>query len=351
MKPIIPLLHTDYFAEIAQKISQTQAGDRVALISMSFDPAEPGMPPLIEALTGAAQRNVDVVLVMDAIAFMLRASDGLPTGPVFWHKPITETKNPDYQQKFATLQRLEAAGVHYSIINMPTTFVINPYAGRNHIKATIINDAAYTGGCNLSGDALVDMMLRFDDKAIADWLYDRIWAIAQAGTTQAVLRDIDETLPIDHATSLFLDSGMPGQSTIYQEALQLIDQANKHILMTCQYFPDAPVISRLQKAIERGVEVELYFNGVARQELLPRPGHWLLLQLAKLRKSPQLFRHELPKAHPYVHLKLIATEQAAIVGSHNYVQAGVGFGTAELAVLRHDATFSSQLIEKIRPHL
>jgi hypothetical protein len=48
---------------------------------------------------------------------------------------------------------------------------------------------------------------------------------------------------------------------------------------------------------------------------------------------------------PHIHAKLIATERAAMIGSHNYVVQGVSLGTAEAAILRNDPQFSEQAVE------
>jgi hypothetical protein len=49
----------------------------------------------------------------------------------------------------------------------------------------------------------------------------------------------------------------------------------------------------------------------------------------------------------HIHAKLLATEQVALVGSHNYVQLGVNFGTAELAMLVRDADFAANITKAV----
>jgi cardiolipin synthase A/B len=350
MQPITPLTTREYFDEITTRISQAGPGDRIALINMTLEPDAPGMPKLIEAITGAASRGADVLLVVDAWAFMMTPK-GWPTGPVFWKRPIASSTSRRYHSKLEVLEELRAQGGRYCIINMPTERFINPYAGRSHLKITIINDQAYLGGCNLSGNGLIDVMLRLDNHAIANWLHDQAWAIIQAKSTRIALAGNDQTCPVDPQTRILLDSGQPGQSLIYDEALRLIDQARTYVFMTCQFFPDDKTVNRLEAAIKRGVDVTLYFNHPSKQEQPPRLAHRLLLLRAKLRRSQLLFSHELPKNHAHLHLKLIATEQGAILGSHNYVNAGVQFGTAEIALIRRDPGFGEELIQKIRPFL
>jgi hypothetical protein len=54
---------------------------------------------------------------------------------------------------------------------------------------------------------------------------------------------------------------------------------------------------------------------------------------------------------PRLHAKLLATEQGAMIGSHNYVVQGVTLGTAEAAILRNDPQFSKQAIGVFRERL
>lgn len=350
MKPIIPLYAEEYFEEITRKVADTAGGGRIALISMTFDPAEPATGKLMVELIAAASRDVQVSIVIDAHSFMMSKKDW-PSGPVFWGKPIASTSASEYTTKLDFLEQLRDAGGRYTIINMPPGQLVNPYARRSHIKATIINDVAYLGGCNLSGTTQIDMMLRFEDETVAHYLYDLVQRIGVAESTQAALAGTDQMFNIDLQTDILLDSGKEGQSLIFEQAIQLVDNAQDYIFMTCQFFPDDRILRHLQKALNRGVQVDLYYNPPTMQRGPTAVGHKLVLWRAKHKQPRELFAHELPADSGRLHLKLIATEQAAILGSHNYVNAGVQFGTAELAVIRRDPTFAQVLIQKIRPLL
>ena len=347
MISITPLAAQEYFAEITEKISSAVKGDRVALTSMTFDPQESGMAALMGALRDAAEHGAQVTLLIDAHSFMFQTG-GWPNGPSLWPIQLNQHTARYYQRKLRVIESLQKAGCTVQIINEPHG-LHNPYGGRSHIKLTVINNLSYLGGCNLSGDDTADMMLRLDDKSTTAYLYDQVAAIAKTKRTRDALQ-ADQSHSVDEQTTLYIDQGKPGQSLIYARALQLIDDAQEYIVMTCQYFPDRLTMQHLERAIKRGVKVELYFNHPlhTKQEQPLKPIHWLRLRHARLRYPTILFKHMLPRSCPYLHLKLIATEQGAILGSHNYVEVGVRFGTAEIALIRMNQGFSQELIKKVQ---
>jgi phosphatidylserine/phosphatidylglycerophosphate/cardiolipin synthase-like enzyme len=350
MKPITPLTSTEYFAEIIDSVQRVGSESRVALSTMTFDAEEGPIAALIDALVAAAERGAQVTLAVDAHSFMINSS-GWPTGPLFWHRPPAESTVPAFKARWEALERLRAAGGRYAIINMPTTQIINPYAGRSHIKATVIDGTSYLGGCNLGGTNQADMMLRITDAKITEWIYMLIQGMTIAESAVIATEGKDRTYRVDEQTELLLDSGVINQSIIMERAMQLLERAHERIFMTCQFFPDEPVITALEQAIRRGVAVELVYNHPSRQEQPTQLIHRLLLLSAKLSRQDALFINELPSDHPHLHLKLIATEHGSLIGSHNYVRKGVAFGTAELAMHRENPAFAAELVAKARTML
>jgi hypothetical protein len=66
--------------------------------------------------------------------------------------------------------------------------------------------------------------------------------------------------------------------------------------------------------------------------------------LAQKRRMPKdFFVDQTPKGTPVMHSKAVASEKSAMVGSHNYVERGVKFGTPELVLLRDDPNFAQQV--------
>jgi hypothetical protein len=67
----------------------------------------------------------------------------------------------------------------------------------------------------------------------------------------------------------------------------------------------------------------------------------------KLSYSSHFFANQLPKDSDFIHAKLLATDKGTIIGSHNYVRAGVRFGTAEIALLSTNRHFGDDAIKQL----
>ena len=121
--------------------------------------------------------------------------------------------------------------------------------------------------------------------------------------------------------------------------------------MTCQFFPNTVTAAHLAAAVKRGVGVTLYYNHPHYQAVHMQPVHRAVIRAEKLRRPRELFAHQLPKSLKRLHAKLLASEQGAFVGSHNYVTHGVNFGTAEIAIRRYDPAFTSSALGILKQHL
>jgi phosphatidylserine/phosphatidylglycerophosphate/cardiolipin synthase-like enzyme len=349
LKPLSIYETSDYFRTLAARIAQTTLGDRIALMSMSFDPREPHIATLMRELTAAAQRGADVYVLIDAHAFSVDKHE-LPIGPTLLRREAATSRHPYFRQKYLVLEALRAHGAHYRIINMPERRLANPYAGRSHIKIAVIGNTVFAGGCNLTR-AQIDYMVRLEDGETADWLYRLVKRVAGSGSVGDVLHYTDQTLPLDKHTTLFLDAGKPKQSVIYAEALDLIDSAQDWIVMTCQFFPNTVTAKHLAAAVKRGVHVTLYYNHPGQHALHMRPLQQTVIWAEKTRQPKALFAYQLPKELQRLHAKVIASELGAMIGSHNYVTHGVNFGTAEIAIRRLEPAFAHEALTLLREHL
>jgi phosphatidylserine/phosphatidylglycerophosphate/cardiolipin synthase-like enzyme len=145
---------------------------------------------------------------------------------------------------------------------------------------------------------------------------------------------------------ILIDAGVPKQSTIYDHALALIDDAREHIFFTCQYFPGGKTARHLLAAHKRGVDVRIVYSHPLAHGV-KSPGHYLYNARERLRLPAEFFADQRTAKAPLLHAKVIATEKGAIVGSHNYVSQGVWLGTAEIALLNQDPAFAKAVIRKI----
>lgn len=330
------LTKREYFTDLLTRIPKLERGDRLLLMTHDLDVRQPLVAQILDNLQTAAERGVTATFMLDERTF-----------PVLQRLPATPASKVLIQRTNGVLAALRSAGVACHVMNSSYRRVVNRFAGRSHIKAAIINDDIYIGGCNLSSPEYIDLMARWHDARTAGHLYELLRGMGANGNVRAACHGHDQTFVVDPQTTLLLDAGTPRQSFIYTEAIRLIDEAKEWIVLTCQYFPNSVTAKHLALAYRRGVNVSVYFNHPSKH----RPGHNVLHHLVLLheraRHPAALFEHRLRKDMPFLHAKLLATEQAAMIGSHNYVTAGVSFGTAELTLLRRDPDFAREAAQHI----
>lgn len=332
----------EYFEQLARDIWQTRKGDRVALATMTFDATVPSIAEIIDALEGATLRGVQVTFLVDAYTF-LTSSEKLP-GPL-WYRPTLSRPLPGkFRYHYEAMQRINQAGGTAIVTNMPRHAFHPVPLGRSHIKAAVINNKIYVGGCNLTSPAYLDMMASWNDD-FADWIYEHLQSMAKHTTTKTAFGGHDLRHAVDDKTTLILDSGKPRQSAILEAAYQLIDNAERSIVMTCQYFPGGTTAKHLLAAQRRGVDIKLYYSHPSVHGL-EAPAHQLYILRERARIAKELFSGMLPKGKPRLHAKILLSEKEAMIGSHNYVTQGVMLGTAEIALHSTNPTFITELRDK-----
>lgn len=339
----------EYFVQLAHLVRKTKRGDRVALASMPFNPAEPLVAELVRTLCDAAARGVQVHLAIDAITFMMRPATIIP-GPLWYGTTLPEKLSEPFKSYLDNLQALKKSGGHYTITNIPDKPFSTPFAGRSHIKGAIVNNYIFIGGCNLEDAQDVDIMVGQTNKKAADWVYAWLVKMVATGSTRETFGLSDKQLRLDDSLQILIDAGLPKQSIIYDHAMRLIDSAQEHIFLTCQYFPGGTTGQHLLAAHKRGVDVRIVFAHPESHG--PKAlGHYLYNARERTRLPAEFFVERRSKKVPFLHAKVLATEKGSMVGSHNYVTQGVWLGTAEIALLSSDADFSKALVRKIGSEL
>ncbi len=327
----------EYYDDLCTRLANTGTGDRIALATMGFEPDEPGVRQVLGALGAATERGAVASLAVDAYNFISHRKRR--PGPLFFHADMPERLHGVFRRKLAAIETLRAHGVRCAITNQPGQRFTSPVSGRSHIKFAIINERLYVGGCNLNTATDIDLMVGWNDPKTANWLFGFAEAIDNHEGT-SFMHGKDRSLDIDAQTELLIDAGQRGQSIIFDQALQFIDQAQKELLLTCQFLPNDATMHHLMQAHERGTAVQVVYNHASKHEKPYNLAHHLVELRERNRTPAALFAHRLAKHHQYLHAKLLATEQGVIIGSHNYVPAGVSFGTAEIALVCHDAEFA-----------
>jgi hypothetical protein len=335
-----------YFQRLILAVDECDAGDRVLIGTMNFDPRVAEVSAIAEAAKIASKRGAVVAFWMDAHDFMITNSHSR-LGPLWSHADFPHRLDVRSAERLRMVQELRAAGITFAITNQPHKAHTSPFSGRSHIKTTIINDQIYLGGCNMNSADHIDIMVSWRDKLTADWLYELLMRVVKSESTCEVFGEKDIQHLIDTETTLFIDAGVRKQSIILEQALQLIYEAKERLLITCQYFPHGVTADHLQLAVERGVDVQLVYNRPSRHGSHAPIQQTVIWQERIKNRPAHFFQGALSKKLPYIHAKVIASESAAFVGSHNYIAEGVRFGTAEIALLRRDRWFAREVEKNI----
>lgn len=336
-----------YRKQLIEMIHAAKPGDRVLLMSMTFEPSEPEIAALMHVLELAASRGVHVTLAIDAHSFML--DNRYRPGPLYMRTRLPREMPPMYSYKMKVLEAISRYPTgNVTILNMPRRPGAIPIAGRSHIKIAIVNNQIFLGGCNLQGSATIDMMIGWQSAEHANSLYRYMQEIIRTGRTGKPLPWADQKLPIDTRTNVLIDGGRRGQSVIFKEALQLIDDAERWLLITCQFFPNSVTAKHLAAAVKRGVDVEVVYAHPHHHGLIGGAGQQVSILRERLLRPRILFHYAMKRSDPMLHAKLIACDQGVMIGSHNYVSAGVLLGTAEIAFKSSSQTLAEQAVTTLR---
>lgn len=316
---------------MCERAAALQKGDRLLVATMGFEPFEPAVRELVAALAGAARRGARVTLSVDACDFIMLGR--ARPGPLWFHGDWPKRLDRATRERLALGQSIREAGGTFAITNQPHRAYANPFAGRSHIKAAIVNDEVCVGGANLDEAERIDSMVSWRDAATADWLYALLQREADLQSSGQAFGGQDQQHAVDAHTTLFIDAGVRGQSVIFEHALALIDNAKERLFLSCQFFPHSVTAQHLAAAVRRGVRVNLIYNR-PRKHGAQAPAQQAAIWSERI--HGRFLPGMLPADVPFLHAKVLASESAALIGSHNYVMDGVRFGTAEIALLRGD---------------
>ncbi len=305
------LLATDqYYDELLEQLPKARR--RIVMAAMIVA-AGPKMDRLFSAAEAALERGVSVHILTDIYTKTIFARSRRPHQQV-----VRETK--------AIFDRLEAKGARISWIGQRN---LNPFKGRCHVKAVIVDDQVYSfGGINLSDESYeaIDYMLGTTDAILAHRIAGVIDQLAsrQIGTADLSWR-------LDDQNTALVDVGVPGQSIIFDRACQLAANA-KSIIYVSQMGPSG----KLAKALNQ-TEMHYFYNHPS-QMGFPSNFGALADQLRYRTKSQ--YRHG--QKPPYIHAKFILFElkdgtKALMSGSNNFSYRGVRYGTQEIALESTDS--------------
>lgn len=296
---------SDYVQRLIADINGASRSIHIAAIAVVYDRST---KPIFDSLTAALARGVAVHIAVDNFTFA--ELSGIKLGPII---PWLPSSQPTRHY----LQLLSQQGAHVTWLGK--RFVWQSVTGRCHVKWCIVDDVVYSfGGINLyKVGRFSDYMLRMESTQLATTLATEQVMLRGAGFSGA-----QDT--IDDTTSWYIDSGKPGQSTIYERAARLATESKSAIYVS-QYRPGGKLEDQLSS-----IDTRYYFNRA------PQLNHgfdrWLV-RLDQWRAStPNHYRKS-----RYIHAKyIIFTKKdgstVALCGSHNFNWNGVQFGTKEIAL-------------------
>ncbi|HEX6258455.1 MAG TPA: phospholipase D-like domain-containing protein [Candidatus Saccharimonadales bacterium] len=284
------------------------AKHRIAIASMVLY-YEDGMTEIFTALKNALDRGVIVAIVVDSYNNFLFTEGSNLFKLVSYRHRIRATR-----QAFAELRE------HGATITEVGSVGPNPYKRRFHYKCVVVDDVVYfAGGVNMTRLSFeqTDYMLRTQNTQFADDLVRHLSDIATNG------KQSDTTLYIDQNNTLFIDSGAPDKSIIYDRAVALSKQAES-IVYVSQLAPSGPLASLLRQK-----NAVLYFNRPAQLSFPASLDQYLS---AWQYRQPNSYQGEDFIHAKYMLFTLPGDKKIALSGSHNFSYRGVQYGTKELAL-------------------
>ena len=215
-----------------------------------------------------------------------------------------------------------------------------PFLGRNHMKITIIDNVSFIGGINFSSKSFnySDFMIKTENK---DMLYTlkKIFIENRYNKNQN-----DKKIKINNDNILLIDSGKVRQSIIYESSIECINNAKESIRYISQFFPDFRILYALEKAIRKGIDVEIitHSNDIAEKKYR----HKVEKILFNISNSHISNIYE--NSEKYIHAKMMLIDKdtsspSVILGSHNFSTFGVLFGTAEISIYSKEKNLVSEL--------
>lgn len=317
------LLPAAYVTDAAKHIRLAQT--RVSLLSMVVAD-DASTDELIDALSEAAERGVDVEVSADIFTFGELGGFFFPTR----YRTTQSRKTTRMSKRFIN------SGVKFTWLGRSHATL---FSGRTHIKWCMVDDTVYSfGGVNLyqKGIENNDYMFTIDDGALADKLIDEYHRLVRADAGDYSYRSHSFKHGDD---TVLIDGGFVGDSIIYRRACQLAAEAT-HVTLVSQYCPTGKLSGLLKKTSSR-----LYFNP---------PSNALQLNRAVIRTGMFLSGHKtLYTKSRYLHAKFMLFDmpdgrRVALTGSHNFVNAGVLLGTREIALQTENPRTIKQLEDFLR---
>lgn len=308
------LPRVNFFQDFTKEAAMAKT--RVWLRAMYVQHKE-AMTMVEPTLSEAASRGLDVRVVADSIS--LNATDGVPSYLAKAGKLSAQKK--ETQEMF---ERLSSEGVQVSITNEPSgKSKLVPYVGRSHIKISVIDNVCYLGGSNWTDTRAKDFMVKITNPV----LVEKISPYFEMFDNKKPSDDVEDKL--DNETTLLIDAGAAGRSIIYDRAIELVRNEQSSIKFISQLIPEGKMLDELIAARARGIIIEVI---VPKMSEIKDPQIYAVNRLTQKRMVKDGKIIPITYLSFFIHAKALVGTRSAIVGSHNFSETGVKWGTEEIAL-------------------
>lgn len=329
-----PYSESEFFEKLQQDIALTEDSEHtVSLHTMSLEPEEPYTKRILTELSRAAMRGVNTTFVTDAYTLLYPHR----IARLVAFQPYPSDKAGLIRRQEA-LDRLQEAGVKVGVVNETDKMLANITRGRSHMKIGVVNNTILLGGPNLHETERVDMAVGFTHEKTARWLHRLIGTLAISGATSEALGTSDIERYIDTDTKILIDVGEPCQSIIMDEAITIIDDTEEHLLLGSPFLPTGVIMQHLRTAHQKNVTIEAFYDRARGTFALAQ----YCLRILHSLQAPQGYHAQpIPSDLPPLHAKIIASEKAAMITSHNFTPLTVRMGMTEIGLVRHKPSFAT----------
>jgi phosphatidylserine/phosphatidylglycerophosphate/cardiolipin synthase-like enzyme len=198
------------------------------------------------------------------------------------------------------------------------------FIGRDHKKIVIVDDFAYIGGLNLTPlDMMrVDLMLGTNNPAIVN-------VLAQVFISSFYEHEqSDRVISCDSYNSVLIDSGKRNSSLIMDFVRERILSGEDKITLLTPYLPVGQLRHILNHEADKGRDIEVITSSESNLGFAPRFSR-LVHNFGQQKPKFRITRYP-----GVVHAKALKIgNHTAIIGSHNFDELFVRFGTEEIALL------------------
>jgi phosphatidylserine/phosphatidylglycerophosphate/cardiolipin synthase-like enzyme len=315
--------------DISQEITTIKPGDKFWIKGMVMSSGRV-MTKLIQLAETAAAKGADVRMVTDVVS-LYSAGDypiflaHLPLRTPIIDIPQIKSTKIGNQEMFKYLLNHPDISFAFSSANSLQRRIF-PLKGTDHVKSVIVGKKLYFGDKNYDDSTFFNregFTVKLTNPQITEAVVSHIFMEPHSPDKP------DQFIDINNQTQLIIDSGKPGRSLIYEQAIEMVRSSTEYIGMVLTTFPGKRLMDAVLVALEEGKSVDITTTKSKEFKAI----HWYFMQ--RLSEKRLLHQKNIPNISfltGHNHAKVLYTEHEALWGSHNLVEEGIILGTREAAI-------------------